>query len=243
MELTDYIRIFRQRGWIVILVGIIAAASAYGFSKMQTPVYSASTRVIVQPARADWGLSNVLKDLLRGYTEMIKTHDVAQEVIDRAQLDMQTVDLLGKLYLNTDSSNFTIQIEARDTSPEVAYAIVDTVAQVFIEDRNAWNQKQDRRDQIDVDMLDSVYSLGYQQHSPKTQINTLAGGIFGLMVGILVIFFLEWLTYDIMRTSDDVERALEVLVIGQIPAHNGHQGGEIQSVREQPKLVPELGAQ
>ncbi|MFQ5577460.1 MAG: YveK family protein, partial [Anaerolineae bacterium] len=125
MELTDFIKLFRRRGWIVILVACIAAASAFGVSKLQTPVYSASTRLSVQPARADWGLSNVLKDLLRGYVEMIKTHRTAQEVIDRAQLDMSTSDLLGKLFVSPDASTFTIKIEARDTDPEVTYAIVD----------------------------------------------------------------------------------------------------------------------
>ena len=241
MELTDYIRIIRQRGWIIILVAIIAAASAYGFSKMQTPIYSASTRLWVQPARADWGLSSTLKDLLRGYVEAIKTHRVAQEVIDRGQLDMQTSDLLSKVFLNPDASNFTIQVEARDTNPEVAYAIVDTVATVFIEDRNEWNQQQDRRDQIDVTMLDSVYSLGYQQFRPNTRINTLAGGLFGLMVGVLVIFFLEWLTHDIIRSSEDAERALDVLILGQIPAHTGHAKLDVPT-KGQTKLVPKLGA-
>ena len=242
MELTDYIRIFRQRGWVVIVVAAIAAASAYGFSKLQTPIYSASTQLSVQPARADWGLSNTLKDLLRNYTTNITTHKVAQEAIDRAQLDMQTNALLSKLFVSPDSSTFTIKIEARDSSPEVAYAIVDTVAQVFIEDRDTWNQKQDRRDQIDVTMLDSVYSLGYQQYKPNTKINTLAGGLFGLMVGVLVVFLLEWLAHDIIRTSDDVERSLEVLVLGQIPSHAGMGTADAAS-KGQPKLVPELRAQ
>lgn len=239
MELTDYIRIFWQRGWIVILVAVIAAASAFGVSKLQTPVYSASTRLRVEPARPDWGLSNTLKDLLRAYAEQIKTHRMAQEVIDRAQLDMQTDDLLSKLFVNPDASTFTIKIEARDTAPEVAYAIVDTAALVFVEQRDAWNQKQDRRDQIDVAMLDSVYSLGYKQYKPNTKINTLAGGLFGLMVGVLVVFLLEWLAHDIIRSSDDVERTLDVLVLGQIPAHAGHTQPEA-SAKGQTKLVPEL---
>ena len=220
MELIDYIKLFYRRGWIAILVALIAAGVAFGVSKMQTPVYSASTRLSVQPARADWGLSNVIKDLLRNYVENMRTHITAQKVIDRAQLDMSTADLLGKLYLSTDSSTFTIKIEARDTDPEVAYAIVDTVAQVFTEERDAWNQKQDQRDRIDVVMLDSVYSLGYQQYKPKTQINTLAGGLFGLMVGILVIFFLEWLEQGNIRNADDIERVLNLTVLGQIPASN-----------------------
>ncbi len=220
MELIDYIKLFYRRGWIAILVALIAAGVAFGVSKMQTPVYSASTRLSVQPARADWGLSSTIKDLLRNYVENIRTHNTAQKVIDRAQLDMSTADLLGKLFLSPDASTFTIKIEARDTDPEVAYAIVDTVAQVFTEERDAWNQKQDKRDRIDVIMLDSVYSLGYQQYKPKTQVNTLAGGLFGLMVGILVIFFLEWLEQGNIRNADDIERVLNLSVLGQIPASN-----------------------
>jgi capsular polysaccharide biosynthesis protein len=239
MELTDYIRILRQRGWIVVLVAAIAAASAFGFSKLQTPIYSASTRLSVQPARADWGLSSTLKDLLRGYTEQIKTHTIAQEVIDRAQLDMQTIDLLGKLFVSPDASTFTIKIEARDTDPEVAYAIVDTVANVFIEDRDAWNQQQDRRDQIDVKLLDSVYSLGYQLYKPNTKINTVAGGLYGLMVGVMVVFFLEWLAQGIVRNSEDVERTLDALVFGQIPPHAGHTPSA-STAEGRTKLVPEL---
>jgi len=220
MELNDYIRIFYRRGWIVILVAFVAAAAAYGVSKLQTPVYSASVRLSVVPARAtDWGSSNSLKDLLRNYVENIHTHRTAQEVIDRALLDMSTSDLLSKLFVSPDSSTFTIKIEARDTDPEVAYAIVDTVATVFVEDRDEWNQKQDKRDRIDVEPLDSVYNLGYKQYKPNTKINTLAGGLFGLMVGVLVVFFLEWLAQGIIRNSDDAERALGVPVLGRIPVN------------------------
>ncbi len=221
MELIDYVRLFYRRAWIVILVTAISAASAFGFSKLQTPVYSASTRLSVQPARADWGLSNTLKDLLRNYVANIETHTTAQKVIDLAELDMSTSDLLSKLFVSPDSSTFTIKIEARDTDPEVAYAIVDTVAKVFIDDRNAWNAKQDKRDRIDVIMLDSVYNLGYQLYKPKTKINTLAGGLFGAMVGVLVVFFLEWLAQGNIRNSEDVERILGVTVLGQIPPHQG----------------------
>jgi capsular polysaccharide biosynthesis protein len=95
--------------------------------------------------------------------------------------------------------------------------MVDTMAQVFIEDRDQWNQKQDKRDRIDVKMLDSVYFLGTQQYSPKTRVNVMAAGLFGALVGVLVIFFLEWLETDVIRSSEDVERAVDVPVLGAIP--------------------------
>jgi len=218
MEIQDYLRIVRKRGWIIVVVALVAAASAYGFSKLQTPIYSATVKLSVVPARAtDWGSSNSLKDLLRNYAESIHTHTMATQVIDRAQLDMDTTTFLGKLFVSPDSSTFTLAIEARDRDPKVAMDMVDAMAKVFIEDRDQWNQRQDKRDRIEVTMLDSVYNLGYQQHSPQTRINTLAGGLFGVLIGILVIFFLEWLEMDMIRSAEDVERAIEVTVLGTIP--------------------------
>ena len=217
MELTDYLRIFRKRGWIAILVALVAAASAFGFSKLQTPVYSASVKLSINPARADWGLSNTTKDLLRNYAENIHTHKMAQEVIDRAQLDMDTTTLLGKLSVSPAADTFTLQIEVRDTDPEVAMTIAQTMAEVFAEDRDTWNQRQDKRDRIEISVLDNVWNLGYQKYSPNTKINTAAGGLFGLLVGLLVVFFLEWLEQDVIRSAGDVERTIGVTVLGSIP--------------------------
>ena len=222
MEISDYLRILRKRGWIILVVALVAAASAFGFSKMQTPIYSAKVKLSVVPARAtDWGSSNSLKDLLRNYAENIRTHTMAGKVIDREQLDMDTTTLLSKLFVSPDSSTFTLELEARDRDPKVAMDIVNRMAIVFTEDRDQWNQQQDKRDRIDVTMLDSVYNLGYTQYSPQTKINTLAGGLFGVLVGVLVIFFLEWLEMDMIRTVSDVERATGVAVLGTIPPVSG----------------------
>jgi len=236
MEITDYLRIFRKRGWIVVLVALVAAASAFGFSKLQTPVYSASVTLSVNPARADWGLVGVIRDLLRNYAENARTHKMAQEVIDRAQLDMDTTALLGKLYVSPAADTFTLQIEARDTDPEVSMTIAQTTAEVFVEDRDEWNQRQDKRDRVEVTIMDNVWNLGYQQYSPDTKINTAAGGMFGLLVGLLVIFFLEWLEQDVIRSASDVERAIGVTVLGSIPPIPSD--GSVRQPSERRRLIP-----
>jgi capsular polysaccharide biosynthesis protein len=231
VELTDYLRIFRKRGWIAIVVAVVAAASAFGFSKLQTPVYSASVKLSINPARADWSLSNTTKDLLRNYGENIRTHKMAQEVIDRAQLDMDTTTLLGKLLVSPAADTFTLQIDARDTDPQVAMTIAQTVAEVFMEDRDAWNQRQDKRDRIDVSILDSVWNLGYEQYSPNTRVNTVAGGMVGLLVGLLVVVSLEWMEQDVIRTTADIERAADVTVLGTIPPIASEGAGQTAEQR------------
>lgn len=215
MELLDYLRILRRRGWIIILLAVIAAVSAYGFSKTMTPIYRAEIKLNVIPARADWGLSNTAKDLLRNYGINIHSHKTAQKVIDRAQLDMTTYDLLGKMNVNPETSDFTILIEAKDPNPDVAIQIVQTAAEVFVEDRREWNAQQDKRDRIEVSIVDDARDAPL--YSPKTKLNTLAGGIAGALLGGIIVFFLEWLESSVVRSSKDVERALGTPVLGTIP--------------------------
>jgi capsular polysaccharide biosynthesis protein len=243
MEITDYLSILRKRGWIIIVVALVAAASAYAFSKMQTPIYSAGVQLSVNPARLDWGLSNTIKDLLRNYAANIQTHSMAQKVIDRQSgdvgpLDMKSDALLSKLFVSSDASSFTMQIEARDEDPEVAMHIAQTAAEVFVNDREEWNQRQRKEDRVDVTILDNVYFLGYEQYSPNTKINVLAAALFGALVGILVIFFLEWLETDVIRTAADVERAIDANVLGVIPPVSAEM---VQPNQEKNRrLVPRL---
>lgn len=223
MELQDYLSILRKRGWIIILTACITAISALGFSLVQTSKYKATANLSVNPARADWGLANAAKTLLRNYTINMTTHRTAQKVIDRAQLDMSTDDLLSKVTVSSDESNLTLQVDAKDYDPVVAIQIAQTMAEVFIEGQTEWNNKQDKSDRIEVSLLDDVRDA--PKFSPKIKINTLAGGIFGVLLGGVIILLLEWLESDILRTPGDVERFIGLTVLGAIPTPGGSSPG------------------
>lgn len=234
MEFRDYLEIVRKRGWIVIFLALFTAAVAILVGKLQTPVYRASIVMRVEPARADWGLSNVTKDLLRSYVLQIRSHGTAQRAIARAQLDMSTDDLLSKLTVSPDASNFSMQIDAKDTDPQVAIKIAEAVGNIFAEDRAAWNEKQDQRDRIDVAINDLAR---YELFSPKLKINAIAGGVIGILLAGVVIFFLEWVQADLLRFPEQVERVTGLVVLGSIPA-----GGEARSARRKlalPRVRPE----
>ena len=49
-------------------------------------------------------------------------------------------------------------------------------------------------------------------------LNTAAGGALGILLGGLLIFFLEYWDAGILRTRADVERQLNLAVLGAIPA-------------------------
>jgi capsular polysaccharide biosynthesis protein len=213
VEIQEYFKILWKRGWIIILLAAITAVSAYGFSKMQMKEYKGSIKLQFR-TRADWGLQNAAKGLLPSYREFIKNDKTADEVIDRLRLDMSNDSLLAKVTTSADEATFGIQIDARDYYTKTASDIARTFAQVFKEEQDTWNQEQDKRDQVEVYMWNEARVSLFK---PRTKINTLAGGIFGLMLGVVIAFFLEWLESDIVRTAEDVERHVGVAVLGSIP--------------------------
>lgn len=214
MELHRYLSLLWKRGWIIVLVVVIAMVSAFGFSKMQTPVYRASIQISINPARPDWGLAQTAKTLLRNYTVNMTTHTWAQRVIDQLELDVPTGYLLSITRTSSDESNLTIEINIDHEDPKVAQDIAWTWANHFVEWRTAENLDLPKEDRVGAAILDvPTVSL----YKPKTQINVMAAAIIGLLVGGLIVFVLEWMESDTIRSTQDVERHVGVAVLGTIP--------------------------
>ncbi len=150
MTIQEYARIIRRRGWIILVSVILAAAAAFGVSFLQEDMYRATVYVSTVPARPDWGLGNMAKDLMRNFGANIQTPEVAQRVIDRAQLDQNPYDFLGHINIAADSSDFTIKIEARARDGEVAKLMALTLADEFIDERTAYYAQQDKDNRIEV---------------------------------------------------------------------------------------------
>ena len=222
MEIQTYLKILRRRWWILVLLPLITAVSAFGVSKFLMseyvqgyPVYRATVQLSVEPARPDWGLVGSVKQLLLNFVVRLDTKLMAQRIIDAAKLDMQADDLRSMWRISSDESNFTIRIEVDNPDPIVAQDIARIMAELFVQDRRDWNQNQDRRDQIDVQQVDEVR---WYLSKPNTRVNTLAGGVFGLALGGGIVALLEWLEAAYVRTRDDLERTAGLPVLGAIPS-------------------------
>ena len=214
MEFGDYLRILRQRGWLIILLSFLTAAAAFGFSRVQTPVYESSLRMLVQPARTDFGQAQAAKQLLRGYVQWIRSSYRASQVIDELQLDMTPQQLLGDVQVASDESSFVIQLDVESTDPNLANDIARIWAQTFIQWRIDDNATQRKEDRVDAEFIDDPQA-GLDR--PRTRINTAAGAVFGALLGIILILALEWFESGVVRRTEDIERFLEIPVIGTIP--------------------------
>lgn len=214
MEIGNYLRILRRRWWIVVLAVLLTATSAYVFSKLQYPLYKSKAEIVIEPARPDWGLAQAAKMVLRTYMTVADSDQWAQKVIDRLQLNRKPEQLRSKARFAAEDDRMVITVEVEDYDGDQANDIARTWAQLFIEWRDSQNQLQRKEDRVYAYMRDEPR---YSQSWPKTKVITAAGGIFGLVIAGVIVFFLEWVEAGVVRSPQDVEQQLDLVVVGAIP--------------------------
>jgi capsular polysaccharide biosynthesis protein len=193
---------------------LLTAAAAYGFSKMQTPVYQSSLRMLVRPSRTDFGQAQAAKELLATYEQWLYSSYRAQAVINELQLDMTAGELLGNVRVASDGASYVLTLTVENTDPNLANDIARTWGDELRKWQTTENDKLRLEDRIIVEFIDDP-QVGLDR--PKTMINTAAGAVFGLLLGVALAFLLEWLASGVMRRREDVERYLDIPVIGSIP--------------------------
>lgn len=90
-----------------------------------------------------------------------------------------------------------------------------------------------------ISILD-VATVPYTTYAPRIKVNVFLGSLVGLVLGISVALLLSF-TDDTLRSSDDVERLLNLPVLGLIPALNSKGIGTspLVTVRQSNSLLAE----
>jgi capsular polysaccharide biosynthesis protein len=213
VELSDYLRILRQRGWLIIVMAVLTAGAAFGYSQMQTPLYKSVVSLLVT-SRPDFGQTQAAKVLVRDFAAWLNSTRRAEAVIEELQLDMTPEALLGQVNIAAATSESIVQIEVENTNPDLANDIARVWGQQLIQWRNEQNAGLQKADRINAELIDDPRA-GLER--PKTRINTAAGGVFGALLGLVAVFVLEWIESGVVRRGEDVERYLDIPVIGSIP--------------------------
>lgn len=225
MPLSEYVRVIRRWGWILVLTAIVGAASALVFSMVQRPVYQSTIKLNVIGARPDFGLSQTLKNLLRNYAGQVRSYDTAVLALRDMEepLDLTPEGLLAKINVQAVESDLQLVIEAEDQDPHIAEMIANQMAETFVWSIKLFNEDLDVRDRVNV-FTSGPASPAYKVR-PQKKLNTVAGGIMGSVAGLGVILLLEWVESRLVRRPGDVQRDLGLPVLGVIQTAALPSGG------------------
>jgi capsular polysaccharide biosynthesis protein len=224
MELWEYLEVLLRWGWVIVLVTAVCTAAALGFVQLQTPRYTSLVEITVRPERLDLQLSQTTIRVLRNYVSSIESEGMARRVIERLGLtDVTPAQLSHKIDGDAEEAEFKIMIEVTDPDPLVAQRLAQTVAQLFVEDVQAFAQRQDPLDRLTATVLNQGAQAAGQSW-PRKKLLTFAGVGGGMMLGLLAALALEWSREEVVQTPQQVEQWLQLPVMGSIPARQRMSG-------------------
>lgn len=214
MNLIDYGRIVWRRGWIILLLAVVTAGSAYFLASQQTPVYRSIQKVLIVPSRSDLSLTESSRQLLNSLRDYLDSSLRAANVIEALQLDMTPRQLQDVVDITAEQLSVAIQIAVDLPDGELANRVAKAWGEELVRYRDTENQKLRREDQIFALLQDEPR---YGLESPRPLINAAAGAILGLLLGSIIVFVLEYLESSVVRRREDLERTLDLPVLAALP--------------------------
>lgn len=215
IDIRELFLIIKKRLWLIILITLITTiiAGIFSFYILQ-PVYQANTTLYVGKninVEGSMGYQDVLMSgqLVKDYRELAKSRLVANIVIDELNLrDISAEEITDMLGVNLKSDTRIIEITAQHTDPELAKQVANKVADVF------------KRKSVELIEVDNVQVIDVAETpvdpiKPNKKTNVAIGFVLGLMLGLGLVFMIEYLDNTI-KTANDVEKYLGLPVIGTI---------------------------
>ena len=219
IDLLELFGMLWQHIFQILICTVIGATVAFGVTKfLMVPQYRSSAMMIVN-TRQDVN-ANVTSDQINSATKLVETYSiivksdtVLSRVIDDLGLNLNYGELKDKVTVKSVNSTQVMEISVEDADPAAAQIICQKITQVCPE------LIKDAVEAGSVKLI-SAASTPVQPVSPNTLKNTAVGALLGLVAcaGVLV---LKMLLNNKINNDADVQKYLDLPVLGVIPAYEG----------------------
>lgn len=229
IDLWEIIRVLWSRALVIILSGIVLALVAIVGTKLFiTPQYQSTTRMYVLAKQNNDTLTNsdlqTSTLLTNDYAELIQSRTVTEAVIAQMNLDLTHEELLAKLEVTVPADTRILTISVTDPDPYMARDLANTIRDTASE------HIQQVMDVEAVNVADEA-NIPEQPVSPNTMRNGLIAGVLGCVIAVAVIL-IQYLTNDTIKTSEDVERYLQLSTLGMIPLDDNEKKNSKRDIRK-----------
>ena len=211
-EISSYLL---QKVWLIAIILLVVFAGGEAYTAfLKTPLYQSSTNVVLisdsstksQITNNDVTLSN---NLVKTYSEIVKSRNVLTKVIDKLGLDMSYEQLAGQVSVSSVTSTQLITIKVSNKDSREAQRIANEIGKVF---------KSEIKSIYGIDNVQIVDEA--VEANGAYNINVIKESIIYLLAGLILGVGAAYLMYILDKTVKDtetVENKLGLTVIGVVP--------------------------
>jgi capsular polysaccharide biosynthesis protein len=197
---------------ITLIAAIVSGVVSYFFL---TPIYQASTQILVNQKKSEQSLYSTSEvqtnlQLINTYNVIITSPVILDKVSDELDLNMTALQLKGKITVGSEKDSQVVNLSVQDSNAEVAAQIANKTAEVF---------KKQIANIMNVDNVSILAKADITENpapiKPRPLLNVAIAIVVGLMAGIGIAFLLEYFNNTI-KNEQDIEKILGLPILGVI---------------------------
>ena len=112
VDLRDYVAVLRRRSLVITVLALLGLGLALGYSKLQTPIYTATAKILINPPPGDTSqnLNNVIS--VDTEAQVVKSAPIATGAAAEMQTDTIPTQLLKHVSVKSTANTFILEISS-----------------------------------------------------------------------------------------------------------------------------------
>lgn len=214
---------------LVVSVGLFFALFMFIVSKfLISPTFESTTKIYILNKQEDSAVTysdvQMGTQLTKDYAELITSRYVLEEVNMQLGLNETYDKLLNKVKVTTPSDTRILAITVSDNSQVQAMNIANTVREV------AASHIENVMDIEAVNIVETA-NLPEVKASPSVTKLTIIGGFIACFI-VCAVILIMYILNDTIKSSDDVERYLQLSTLALIPLGEGEKQTKTKKKRK-----------
>lgn len=223
LRLADYVAILRGHWILVVGCVLLTTGAAALFTYLDTPLYRAETSLYISVRPSG---ESTTADLTQGgsyarqavlsYVDVVTSAIVLDPVAEELDLGETAEDLADSIRANSPTNSVLIDLAVTREDPAQAVAIADAVARTFttVVEEVLEKPADSAASPVKVTVIQPA-RMPEEAVSPNWLQNLALGVLLGILLGVTAAV-LRSLLDTRLRTAQDVRRATDIPVLGEI---------------------------
>lgn len=218
LDLMEMMEIIKKKLWLIVSVttALVVVTGIFSFFVI-SPTYEASTSIIIGKEQAtaseksnlNYSDMMMYQQMAKTYAEIAKSRLVAEKTAEKLGGGILPEDIMRAMMVTPQANTQILVIKLKDKDREAARNKVNALAKCFIEETQRYYPSGS------VQIMD-IATLPKAPIKPRPVLNLAIAFFLGVMLSVGIIFLMEYMDSTI-KTEQDIERYLELPVIGIIP--------------------------